>query len=470
MRFFHVGDLHFGKMLHNVPLVEADQPYWVEQFIQAVDQYQADAVVIAGDVYDRRVPSPEAMQLFDHLLVELAKRDKYVFVIPGNHDSAIRLSHVNELLASHKIFICGEVERELMHVTVPGNAGADVTFWLMPYIFPKLVAAPSVLDDPDLSTYDLAARELINAQEIDKDACNVLVAHQNVLANGVSPEHSESETLIGGIGEIEFSAFDAFDYVALGHIHNAQKVGRETVRYSGCPLYYDFSETNRSKDLTLVTINSKDDIRVEKIEIPLLHRLLQKTGSLDELVKEGLSLADKEKYYIQCILSDRHIPPRALEQLRDVYGAQLINVKRSPLGAAPSSSSANIPGEEKERAMTVGEQFGLFFQEQNQDELLDDSQEGLIQTILEQQSREGGDYILDSKQVPMKDSEELLEYLVDAVSKVSSVTAASAASSAGTVSSTGAVSLASSASATSSADIANSPTAASLPATQEENR
>ena len=135
MKFFHVGDLHFGKTLHNVSLVEKDQPYWVEQFIKKVDEYEPDAVVIAGDVYDRRVPSPEAMTLFDHLLTELSRREKYVFVIPGNHDSAVRLAHVNELLVSHNIYIAGELQKELIHVTVPGE-GEAVTFWLMPYIFP----------------------------------------------------------------------------------------------------------------------------------------------------------------------------------------------------------------------------------------------------------------------------------------------------------------------------------------------
>lgn len=411
MKFFHVGDLHFGKMLHNVPLVEADQPFWVEEFIKAVDKYQPDAVVIAGDVYDRKVPPPEAMRLFDHLLTELVERDKYVFVIPGNHDSSVRLAHVSELLTTHKIFISGELQRDLMHVTVPGEEG-DVTFWLMPYIFPKIVGDKRVLDQPDLSTYDEAARALLAAQNIDEDACNVLVAHQNVLANGVKPEHSDSETIIGGLGEIDFTAFDTFDYVALGHIHNAQHVGRDTVRYSGCPLYYDFSEINRNKGLTLVTIRSKEEIQAEQVDIPLKHRLLQMTGTLEELLEAGIGLENREQYYIQCILSDKHVPPRALEQLRDVYGEQLINVKRSPAKTADQAIDPSRRGEN--RTMSLEEQFSLFYQEQ-QDELPDGNQEGLIQKILEQQIRQGGDYILDDKSVPKADSQELLDYLLASI-------------------------------------------------------
>lgn len=411
MKFFHVGDLHFGKTLHNVSLVESDQPYWVEQFLNAVDKHNPDAIVIAGDVYDRKIPSPEAMVLFDHMITELYKRDKYVFIIPGNHDSAIRLSHVNELLATHKIYISGEVKHDLLHVAIPSDAGS-VVFWLMPYIFPKIVADERVLNDSDITTYDAAARSLLAVQPIDETACNILIAHQNVLANGVAPEHSDSETIIGGLGEIDYTAFDAFDYVALGHIHNAQKIGRETVRYSGCPLYYDFSEINRNKGLSLVTIRSKTDISIEQVEIPMKHKLLQLSGTLEELLNAGASAERKDQYYIQCILKDKHVPPRALEQLREVYGDALVNVKRdlsdviaagTPLSSAGDSSS-----------LSLEEQFSLFFQEQ-QNELPDGDQENLVMRILEQQSRSGSDYILDSKSIPKDDSQELIDFLLASI-------------------------------------------------------
>ena len=411
MKFFHVGDLHFGKTLHNVSLVEKDQPYWVEQFIKKVDEYEPDAVVIAGDVYDRRVPSPEAMTLFDHLLTELSRREKYVFVIPGNHDSAVRLAHVNELLVSHNIYIAGELQKELIHVIVPGK-GEAVTFWLMPYIFPKIVADEKVLDQPDLSTYDEAARALLYAQDLDENKCNVLIAHQNVLANGVAPEHSDSETIIGGLGEIDYTAFNAFDYVALGHIHNAQRVGRETVRYAGCPLYYDFSEISRSKALTMVTVNSKEDIEIEHIEIPILHRLLQKTGTLEELIAAGTVLEDKDQFYIQCILKDRHVPPRALEQLREVYGPNLVNVKRDVSRLAETNTADAYSGDRF--ALSLEELFSNKFLEE-QDELLDGDQEQLVKRILEQQSRKAGDYFLDVKSIPKADSQELLDFLMDAI-------------------------------------------------------
>lgn len=418
MKFFHVGDLHFGKVLHNVPLVEKDQPFWVEQFLKAVDEYQPDAVVIAGDVYDRKVPSPEAMQLFDHLLTELARREKYVFVIPGNHDSPVRLAHVNELLTQQKIFIAGALQRELIHVTVPGEE-TDVTFWLMPYIFPKLVSDKRVLDREDLSTYDEAVRALLAAQDIDENSCNVLAAHQNVLSNGVPPEHSESETIIGGMGEIECSAFDAFDYVALGHIHNEQRVGRETVRYSGCPLFYDFSEINRKKELMMITVHSKDRIEREMIKIPILHRLKQFSGTLNELLEEGKALEDKDSYYVQCILSGQ-VPSRAMEQLRDVYGDCLIHIKRSLSEKAPSEEEA--VQKQEMASMSLEEQFVTFFMNQ-QGEWLDEIQEELVRRIIEQQTRQGENCFLDVKSIPEEDSSELLEFLMSAAKEDENETA-----------------------------------------------
>lgn len=408
MKFFHVADLHFGKMLYNVQMVENDQPAWVEEFLKAVDRYQPEAVVMSGDIYDRRIPSPEAMKLFGHLLTELARRDKYVFVIPGNHDSDIRLSHVNELLSSRRIYIAGELEKELMHISVP-DGDKEVNFWLMPFVFPKLVSDPRVLNDPEISTYDEAARALLATQKLDPEACNILLAHQNVLANGVAADHSASESIVGGLGEIDFSAFDRFDYVALGHIHNEQPVGRETVRYAGCPLYYDFSELGRCKDLTLVTVNGKNDISIEKVPIPLLHTLKQVSGSLEEILEQGETIPDKNRYYIQAVLRDRHVPPRAMEQLQAMFGRSLVNVKREYL---PTEEETALGIKHAEAAgLSIDAQFAGFYQE-TQGELLDADQEELILKILEQQLRRGDVFAANAKTVPADDTEELIEMLL----------------------------------------------------------
>lgn len=402
MKFFHLADLHFGKMLHQIPLIKEDQPFFVEAFLDAVDRYKPDAVVMSGDIYDRRVPPPEAIRLFDRLLTGLAERDVYVFIIPGNHDSAVRLSHVSGLLASHKIYIAGELTRKLTRVALP-DGDRTVVFTLMPYLFPAAVS--EALGRDDLSTYDASARAVIEAQEIDPDAVNILAAHQNVLAGGVPPEHSGSETIIGGLGEIDVSAFDAFDYVALGHIHNAQKVGRDTVRYAGCPLYYDFSEINRKKDLTLVTVRGKGDIRIESVPVPLRHTLRRESGTLEELLDAGRKLAGKDACYIECILRDRHVPPHALEQLRDVYGDALIHVKRE-VPEPEFSADENARGEGQEE-LSLEVLFNRFYLERNQ-ELPDGCQEAAVRKILEILDRHGSDYILDPRAVPEEESGEIL--------------------------------------------------------------
>lgn len=408
MKFFHLADLHFGKTVHNVSMAEQDQPYWLERFLEAADRYAPDAVVISGDIYDRKSPAPEAMALFDRLLTGLAARNIYVFAVPGNHDSAARLSHVKELLKSHRIYIAGEAERELIHVTVT-DEGGPVCFWLLPYIFPKLVGDARVLDREDLSTYDEAARALLAEQPLDPSAVNILVAHQNVLAGGKAPEHSASETIIGGLGEIEASAFDAFDYVALGHIHNAQSVGRETLRYAGCPLYYDFSETGRSKALTLVTVEKDRSIRVEPVEIPLLHRMKQLEGSLEEILEAGQRETEKEHWYYQAVLRDRTLPPGIAERLRAVFGESLMNIRRELLPSEQDRAAENggtVSGEQ-----TVEEQFGDFFRAQRST-YPDSLQETLLRMTAEQQNRQGTEYVSDYRAVPREDSRELLDYLL----------------------------------------------------------
>ena len=410
MKFLHLGDLHFGKSLHERPLAETDQAAWVEQVLESVKKEGADAVVIAGDVYDRRVPQPEAMQLFDHFLTELVNLGKYVLVIPGNHDSAIRLSHVSSLLTSHKVFIAGETKKEILHVAIP-DGDTEAVFWLMPYLFPRMVQ--EVLGREDITSYDMAARAMVEAQDIDRDKCNILVAHQNVLAGSTKPEHSESETIIGGVGEIDYTAFDVFNYVALGHIHNAQKIGREEVRYAGCPLYYDFSETKRKKALTYVTVNGKD-IRIEEVEIPLLHRLKQVKGTLEEVLEAGRSMPDKSNYYIQCILTDKNLPAGAMDTLKAVYQESLVNVKREVQTVADGTANTSLTAQGS--AKTIEDQLQEFCLSQ-MGQLPDGIQDEIFRKILEQQVSAGGLYLSDFRDVSSQDSREIAEFLLKAVSE-----------------------------------------------------
>lgn len=413
MKFFHVSDLHFGKTLYDVQLVDKDQPYWVEQFLKAVDEHQPDVILIAGDIYDRKQPSDEAMKLFEHMINELAARNKTVFVVPGNHDSSVRLSQFNEFLRTKHIYIARDVNKDLEHYEVDG-----VVFWLMPYIYPLIVSDSRVLDDPSIATFDQAARALIDAQDIDTNKCNVIVSHQNVIANGVRPEHSESETSIGGLGEIECSAFDKFDYVALGHIHNGQKVGRETVRYSGCPMFYDFSEIHRKKRVVMVEVNedgriSDNDIKL--IDIPLLHELVIESGSVEELINKGLALQDKEKYYVLCNIEDRNITSDDRNRISAVYGSSLVHITKSEEDTVFDAESKEHRNGLTEK-VSIDKAFGNFYHEKTGD-FLNEVQESLIKKVIELQDRNAGSYLtLSGKGAEKKleeETDELVKFLIE---------------------------------------------------------
>lgn len=377
MKFFHLADLHLGKTLHGFSLVEeGDQPYWVERFLGAVDEYQPDCVLISGDVYDRAVPSGEAVALFDHLVTSLSRRTVPTFVIAGNHDSGPRLSFASRLLEHEHVYLSGEIRPELTHVTLE-DAFGPVTFWLMPFLFPAAVRA--ALDQPELSGYDEAARALLAAQPIDFSQRNVLLAHQFV-TGGAPPETDGSETAVGGLGQIDVSAFDGFDYVALGHIHSPQAVGRENVRYAGSPLPYSFSETRRAKTLTLVELREKGEIHLQALELPALHGMRQERGTLAEVLARGEGVSNREDY-LRVLLTDVPMPARAMEQLRAVY-PNLMEVARDVPHAA--GDSADMARNVKERPLEA--LFWDFFAHQT-GEVPDQPQLELVALAAEQARR-----------------------------------------------------------------------------------
>ena len=231
MKFLHLADLHFGKSIHGVSLLEkGDQKAWVDGFLEMVRSLRPDAVVAAGDIYDRSAPSGDAVALLDGMVTALAELEVPVMLVAGNHDSGQRLSFGGSLLARQNVHISGVLSRQLAHVTLQDRDG-PVTFWLMPYLFPALAA--QVLEDESIRDYDAAVRRMLAAQDVDFSQRNVLVAHQNVTANGQEAVRGGSESMVGGVGQVDYTAFDGFDYVALGHIHSAYPVGREAVRYAG---------------------------------------------------------------------------------------------------------------------------------------------------------------------------------------------------------------------------------------------
>lgn len=369
MRFIHTADLHLGKSIYGLSLIEnGDQPVWAERFIETVRQTAPDAVVIAGDVFDRSAPSEEAVRLFGRIITEINEMGIPVLTSAGNHDSVYRLSYLGSLLAAQGVhFSCGLSDSEILtHVTVRDEYG-PVTFWLMPYVFPALVQ--KVLEDDSIRDYETAVSALLSRQPLDIRERNVIVAHQNVTADGKEADRDGSETMAGGVGQLDHSVFDTFDYAALGHIHRSYAVGRPAVRYAGSPLCYHFDETRRqARGPLMVTLGDKGEpVQVERLEIEPLHPMRYIKGRWEDIRAEELE-SDAEGEYISIVITDRRITPETAAFFRELYsqrGSVLMEL-RSEYTAFGGDASAMTA--EKLASLEVEALFADFYRQRSGDE------------------------------------------------------------------------------------------------------
>ena len=401
MKLFHLADLHLGKCIHGYSMIEmGDQPYWITKILEKVDQLKPDAVLIAGDVYDRAVPSKEAVNLLDEFLTKLAERKIPVFLIAGNHDSGSRLAFADKLLCNQGIYIAGEVSRDVKCITLEDEFG-PVNFWLVPYLFPAAVNV--ILNRDDLKDYDSAMRALLEEQQIYKDERNVILSHQFVVSGGEKPAMGGSETTVGGIGQIDVSAFDAFDYVALGHIHNAQRMGREQVRYAGSPLSYHFSEAGQKKGLTVVELGEKGNITIILEELPMLHEMCEVTGSMDEL----LTMEVKENSYIRAVIRQEILPPQAVDTLRGYFASKNCILMEVVRDFSYKKGAGGVKEAKDIRTVSLEELFFDFYSYQHDGELPEESMSELISFAAEQ-TRNGSED--ESEKERMQDVEKLIAF------------------------------------------------------------
>lgn len=313
MKIYHLADLHFGKSIYGLSMLD-DQRYWVEQFIKVCKENTPNAVVIAGDVYDRAAPSGDAVELLDYMLTQLAERDIAVMLIAGNHDSGQRLSFGHSLLAKQNIHISGTAGRVLNHITLEDEYG-PVTLWLLPYTYPDQVI--HILDDEDIHTYDQAVRRLLEEQHIDKTHRNVIISHQNVTANGIETERGGSETMVGGVGQVDYTAYDSFEYAALGHIHRAYPVGRKEVRFAGTPLCYHMNETlQEDKGYTEVILHAKgSEAEILQKGIKPLHKMRYLKDTKDNIYALLKDDAGRNEY-VGITITDERITPEINNYLK----------------------------------------------------------------------------------------------------------------------------------------------------------
>ena len=323
MKFFHLADLHLGKRVNGFPMIE-DQKIILDQILELADTEHPDAVVIAGDVYDKSIPSVEAVNLMDDFLVELVKRKLQVFIISGNHDSAERISYGGRVMEQSGIHIsprisgCGPIRLEDQY--------GPLYIYLFPYIHPSVVR--EAYPDEKVTDWTQAMEVLIRNAHVDPAARNIAVAHQYVTASGVRPEECDSEQKhIGGLDNVDYSVFDAFDYAALGHLHGPQRIGRDTVRYAGSPLKYSFSEEKHKKSVTLVEIKEKG--QVEYRQLPLVSARDFKTvrGIFSEVMSPGFTAPLSAEDYYRIILTDEQDVDQALARLRKYFYKNLMDLE-----------------------------------------------------------------------------------------------------------------------------------------------
>lgn len=313
MKFLHLADLHLGKRVNGFSMLE-DQAHILRQILAILDDEQPDGVLIAGDVYDKSVPSVEAVELLDGFLTELRARGVPVLLISGNHDSPERLAFGGRVMDSCGIHISPVYDGALAPVTLQ-DAFGPVHVWLLPFVKPAHVRR--WFPDADIESYTDAVAEAVAHMDIDTAARNVLVTHQFV--TGGTRSGSE-ELSVGGTDNVDSGVFAPFDYVALGHLHGAQHIGRETIRYAGSPLKYSFSEARQHKSVTVVTLGEKGDVQVRTAALTPLRELREIRGSYDELTAR--SFYEHTTYrsdYLHLILTDEQDVFDAMSRLRTIY-------------------------------------------------------------------------------------------------------------------------------------------------------
>lgn len=313
MKLIHLSDLHLGKRVNEFSMLE-DQQYILTEILQIIDREKPDGVMIAGDVYDKSVPSAEAVALLDDFLVRLAKRDLQVFLISGNHDSPERMAFGGRLMAQSGVHLAPVYDGKVSPITLTDEYGL-VNLYLLPFLKPAHVRR--CFPEREILTYTDALAATIEAMGVDTAQRNVLVTHQFV--TGAARCDSE-EISVGGTDNVDVSVFEPFDYVALGHIHGPQQVGRETVRYCGTPLKYSFSEAKHQKSVTVVELREKGAVSVRTVPLTPMRDLAELRGTYEELTFRGFYQGTSyPRDYVHITLTDEEDIPDAVSKLRIIY-------------------------------------------------------------------------------------------------------------------------------------------------------
>jgi len=317
MKLLHLGDLHIGKIVNDYSMIE-DQRYILEEILDIADERKIDGILIAGDVYDKSVPSEEAVRVFDYFLCQLAQRKIKVFIISGNHDSDERLHFGSALFASSGIYISSKYEGKLYRQRIEDEHGA-VNIYLLPFV--KASQVKHFFPEEEIDSYDRAVRTVIDNENINGSERNILVAHQFVAGRSGEVELGGSENVavqnVGAVEKIGADCFDSFDYVALGHIHSPQRVVGDRVRYSGSPLKYSLSEISNEKSVPLITLGGKGEMDIELVPLKPLRDMRHLKGKLEQILDRENIVCPED--YVYVTLTDENPIPDAMAVIRQHY-------------------------------------------------------------------------------------------------------------------------------------------------------
>jgi len=316
MKFIHISDLHIGKVVNGFNMLD-EQRNVFNQVIIYIKKEKPDAVIIAGDIYDRVIPGVEAIRLFDDFLTELSHENVTVLIIAGNHDSPDRINYASRLLSDKNINLYGAFNGVLQNKILKDEYG-EVIFWVLPFIKPLTVR--DYFPENEIEDYDKALKIIIKNTNIDYSCRNVFVAHQYFTKEGITLIRSESElNPVGGLDAIDVKRIKKFDYVALGHLHREQSVGSDYIRYAGSPLKYSFSEWQHKKSITLVELHKKGDIKITTLPLKPIHEMREIKGKIDKLMSDNISSLEDKNDYLRVILTDDLEIIDPIGKLRSVY-------------------------------------------------------------------------------------------------------------------------------------------------------
>lgn len=388
MKWMHIGDLHIGKFVHEFSMLK-DQEYILNQIIKIADREQVDGILIAGDIYDRSIPPAEAVSVFNWFLTELIKRERMVCMISGNHDSPERIGFGEKIVEKSNLFISVSAANGLKKVPCKDEYG-NINIYFLPFAKPAVMRywldeRKEEITEEENSNYEGLVKKLIEISEIDDKERNILISHYFVIKGKDVPKVSDSEVQVnvGGILQMNGELFDIFDYVALGHLHRSQKVGRHTMRYCGSPLKYSFQEANYDKSVTIVELKEKGDILIEQIPLIPLHDMRIIKGKLKDLLDLKVIQAADSNDYIQAVLTDEEVLYEPMDKLRTVYPNIMQMIKEKDI-LKDGLAEYDLTALEKKDSFQLYKEFF----ETVTDDILDDNKAKIIKTIIDEVSEE----------------------------------------------------------------------------------